>query len=125
LFINSKYGIPEYGNLSQGGTFRGSFKGESVFFSPWSIASFRFAPFVFSNIAVFSPYDSHTRLFTAVGGGLRTGSESLIFGTIELKGYYFPQRNLSNDRFRFDVSTNVRFKYKTQFVQKPDFIEIN
>lgn len=125
LFINSKYGISEYGNLDQGGTFRGVIKGESVFFSPWSVASFRFAPFVFSNIAVFSPYNSNTRLFTSIGGGLRTNNESLVFGTIELKAYFFPQKNLANDRYRFDISTNLRFKYRSQFVQRPDFIEIN
>ena len=125
LFINSKYGIREYGNLSQGGTFRGSMKAESVFFSPWSVAAFRFAPLIFSNIAVFSPYYSNTRIFTTIGAGLRTRNESLVFGTIELKGYFFPQKNLANDRFRFDLSANVRFKYKSQFVTRPDFIEIN
>ena len=125
LFINSKYGIPEYGNLQQGGTFRGTVKAESVFYSPWSIASFRFAPFLFSNMAVYSPYNSNTRLFTAIGGGLRTNNESLVFGTIELRGYFFPQKNLSNKQYSFDISTNVRFKYKSQFVQRPDFIEIN
>ncbi|MEO6820599.1 MAG: hypothetical protein ABI266_03520 [Ginsengibacter sp.] len=125
LFINSIYGIPQYGNLDQGGTFRGVLKAESVFFSPWSVASFRFAPFLFSNLAVYSPYYANTRLFSSLGGGLRTNNESLVFGTIELKAYFFPQKNLTNDRFRFDISTNVRFKYKTQFVQKPDFIEVN
>ncbi len=125
LYANSKFGLPEYGNNLLGGTLRTIAKAESVFFSPWSLASFRFAPFVFSNVSVFSPYLSNTRLFTSVGGGLRTRNESFVFGTIEIKGYYFPQKNFYNSNFSLDLSTNVIFKYNSQFVKKPDFIEIN
>jgi hypothetical protein len=122
--------LPEYGNevLSNervGGTLRSTAKVESEFFSPWSVVAFRFAPFVFSNVSVFSPYDYQTKVLSSVGGGIRTRNESFVFGTIELKGYYFPQKNFYNERFRFSLSTNVIFKYNTQFLKKPDFIQIN
>jgi hypothetical protein len=130
LFANSQFGLPEYGNevLNNervGGTLRSTAKVESEFFSPWSVVAFRFAPFVFSNVSVFSPYDYQTKVLSSVGGGIRTRNESFVFGTIELKGYYFPQGNFYNEHFRFSLSTNVIFKYNTQFVKKPDFIQIN
>ncbi|MEO6135125.1 MAG: hypothetical protein ABIP35_08235 [Ginsengibacter sp.] len=125
LFVNSKFGLPEFGNNYIGGTLRTTIKAESVFFSPWALASFQFAPFMFGNISVFSPYQSRTKVFHSLGAGIRTRNESFVFGTIELKGFYFPQKNFYNDNFRIELSTNVIFKYKTQLVKKPDFIEIN
>jgi hypothetical protein len=130
LFANSQFGMPQYGNEYDGidrvgGTLRTTAKAESEFFSPWSIVAFRFAPFVFSNVSVFSPYHSNTKVLTSVGGGIRTRNESFVFGTIELKGYYFPQKNFYNESFRFALSTNLIFKYNTQFVKKPDFIQVN
>lgn len=130
LFANSQFGMPQYGNEYMGtervgGTLRATAKAESEFFSPWSLVSFRVAPFVFSNVSVFSPYLSTTKILTSVGGGIRTRNESFVFGTIELKGYYFPQKNFYNESFRFELSTNLIFKYNTQFVKKPDFIQVN
>jgi hypothetical protein len=130
LFANSQYGMPEYGNdiadnQKIGGAFRSTAKVESEFFSPWSVVAFKFAPFVFTNLSVFSPYKYDAKLLSSIGGGIRTRNESLVFGTIELRGYYFPQQNFYNERFRFSLSTNVIFKYNTNFVKKPDFIQIN
>ncbi|MEO8720518.1 MAG: hypothetical protein ABI297_01590 [Ginsengibacter sp.] len=130
LFANSKFGMPEYGNEfvgseQVGGTFRTTAKAESEFFSPWSIVAFRFAPFVFSNVSLFSPYLTNTKILTSVGGGIRTRNESFVFGTIELRGYYFPQKNFYKENFRFSLSTNIIFKYNNQFVKKPDFIQVN
>lgn len=125
LFLQSSLGLPEFGNSLVGGTLRATVKAESVFYSPWSVASFRFAPFVFANTSVFSPYLSATNIYSSIGAGVRTRNESLIFGTFELKGYYFPGKNNYHESFRIDISTNVRFKYNPQLIRKPDFIKIN
>lgn len=130
LFANSQFGLPEYGseiidNQKTGGSLRSTAKIESEFFSPWSVVAFRFAPFVFGRVGVFSPYHYKTQVLSSLGGGIRTRNESLVFGTIELKAYYFPEKNFHNESFRFSISTNVIFKYNTQFVKKPDFIQIN
>ncbi|HSQ43722.1 MAG TPA: hypothetical protein VLM16_01920 [Ginsengibacter sp.] len=128
LYIDSKYGLPEFRNGPAGGSLRTSLKAESVFYSPWHLESFRFAPFVFSNAGLFTPYNSpinSSSIFTIVGGGLRTRNESLIFGTLELKGYYFLKKNVYNENWRVDVSTDITFKYNTQLVRKPDFIQVN
>lgn len=125
LYLNSQFGLPEFGRNDIGGTLRATAKAESVFFSPWSLAAFRFAPFVFSNVSVFSPYLSKTKVYTSLGGGLRTRNESFVFGTIEIKGFYFPQKNFHNSSYSLELTTNVIFKYNSQFVKKPDFIQIN
>ncbi len=125
LLLQSKYGLPEFGSNNIGGTLRATVKTESVFFSPWSLASFRFAPFVFVNTSIFSPYLSATHIYSSIGGGIRTRNESLIFGTLELRGYYFPGKNSHNESFNFDISTDITFKYNRQLIRKPDFIQIN
>ena len=125
LRLNSKFGLPQYGENFEGGSLRASARAESVFFSPWVLAAFRFAPFVFANVSVFAPYKKDAGIYESLGAGMRTRNESFVFGTIELKGYYFPKKNFYNDYFRVELSTNVIFKYKSQLVSRPDFIEIN
>jgi len=128
LYFDSKFGLSEYKIGDVGGSLRATIKAESVFFSPWSIASFRFAPFIFGNSGLFTPYNSRlsiSNIYTTVGAGLRTRNESLIFGTFEFKGYYFLKKNFFNESYRFDISTNITFKNNTQLVQRPDFIEVN
>ncbi len=125
LLLNSQYGLPEYGNRLIGGTLRATAKVESVFFSPWSVAAFSFAPFVFFHTSIFSPYLSNAHLYSSIGGGLRIRNESLIFGTFEIKGFYFPSKNYYKESFRLDIATDLRFKYNPQLINKPDFIQIN
>lgn len=125
LFAYSQFAFPEYGIDKNGGNFRITAKAESAFFSPWTLLSFKFAPFVFGNAGVFSPYASPTKVLSAVGGGIRTRNESFVFGTIELRGFYFPRKNSLDESFRFTLSTNVIFKYNSEFVKKPDFIQVN
>lgn len=125
LLLESKFGLPEYGHRDIGGTLRATVKAESVFFSPLSIASFRFAPFVFANTSLFSPYLSDAHIYSSIGAGIRSRNESLVFGTFELKGYFFPGKNYYHESFRFDISTDIRFKFDAQLIRKPDFIQIN
>lgn len=128
LYLQSSYGLPEFSNGNVGGNFRGTVKAESVFYTPLSIAAFKFAPFVFANSTLFTPVEkafNQSDLYTSLGGGLRTRNESLIFGTLEFKAFYFPQKNFYNKRFRFEFSSNLKFKYNSIFVRKPDFVNLN
>jgi len=125
LFVNSKFGFPEYGNQKIGGDLRISGKIESAFFSPWSLAGFQFAPLLFSNITLFTPYKYDAKVYSSIGAGIRTRNESLIFGTIDLRGFYFPQGNYYGDHFGVELSTNIIFKKDNEFIKKPDFIEVN
>ncbi len=139
LYIDSKYALPAFRNGNVGGSLRATAKVESVFYSPWTLAAFKFAPFVFGDAGLFNPNlppapnagpvinqpSNISNIYTLVGGGLRTRNENLIFGTLELRGYYFLKKNIYNENWRVDISTNITFKYSSQLAQRPDFIEVN
>jgi hypothetical protein len=129
LFLESQFGLPE---LRTGkrveGEIRTTLKGESVFFSPWTLANFRFAPFVFGNLSLLTPDKqklSKSDLYSSIGAGLRSRNESLIFGTLEFKAYYFPRKNYYGDSYRIETSTNIKFKYNRQFIKRPEIILVN
>lgn len=129
LFLDSQYGLYEFSNDSLfAGDFRAIVRAESVFFTNWGLIGFKFAPFVFGNAAIMggpAPKAFGRQFFPSVGGGLRTRNESLIFGTLEFRGFYFPTGNFYNKRFRFEFTANLKFKYNQQQIRKPDFIQFN
>jgi gas vesicle protein len=123
-----RYGLHDFKNDNISGNIRLSAKAESVFFSPWSLFYFKFAPFVFGSATLFKPTDPNpqeTELFTAIGGGMRTRNEALIFGTIELKGAFFPKKDFLGNSYRISFNTNLRFKYDQNFIKRPEFIQVN
>lgn len=129
LRLESEYGLRELKNNNQLGDFRLTLKGESVFFSPWSVLLFRFAPFVFANGSYFNLKSennkSDPKIYASIGAGVRIRNESLIFGTTEFRGMYFPRKNFQNESWRVEVNTNIRFKYNQQFIKRPEFVSIN
>lgn len=128
LFIKNGFGLPEFDNGELPGDTRITLKTETVFFSPWSFINFRFAPFVFANGALFTPEGvrfKDSKLISSVGGGIRTRNEALIFGTLELKAYYFPRKNFLNESYRIEFNSNVRFRYNRQFIKRPEFVNVN
>ena len=125
LFLRSEFGLPYYNYGAQNADFRGTVKWESVFFNINKFWGFRFAPFLFGDVCVINPINkpfSKSELYSAWGGGIRTGNENLIFGTIELKGYIFPRPINGMKGWKVEVSTNLRFKYNNIFIKKPDFV---
>lgn len=129
LSLESSFGLPEYRNSGiVGGVFRSTVKGESVFFSPYSFINFHFAPFLFGNLSLLTPPNESfgkSDIYSSVGAGIRTRNESLIFGTFEIKAFYFPRRNFYNESWRFETSTNIKFKYNSQFIKRPEIINVN
>ncbi len=127
LLLESEFGLPEFRNGFVWGNVRATLKAESVFYAPGTFMFFRFAPFVFYNSSYFKARDKDAsgKLFTSVGAGVRTRNESLIFGTLELKAYYFPRKNFNNGNYHIVFSSNLKFKYNTQDIKRPEFIRIN
>jgi hypothetical protein len=129
LFLQSQYGLQEYKNdRILGGDLRATVKTESVYFSPWSFLHFRFAPFAFGNISWIRPTalsPSDRKIYSSIGAGVRTRNESLVFGTIELKGFYFPGKNYYNKNWEVQLNTNVKFKYNRQLIKRPELIQVN
>ncbi|MCW3073260.1 MAG: hypothetical protein JWP69_329 [Flaviaesturariibacter sp.] len=128
LFVESHYGLTGYKNDNLAGDTRITLKAESVFFSPWMLAYFRLAPFGFATGSLFrasgEPVHKH-KLYSSVGGGLRIQNESLVFGTIEIKGAYFPNPDFEGRGWRVEIGTNIRFRYNKEFIKRPELVGVN
>lgn len=128
LLIYSNYGIPQLNKEQIKGGTRISGNWESVLYSAKTIYGFKSSPFVFANITYIKAIDEFKKnggIFTAVGTGTRIRNENLIFGTIELKCFYLPRTDLQVSPWNFSFITNLKYKYNSTIIQKPDFVEIN
>ena len=124
LFLESQNGLSDYNNEYLPGHLRMVLKMESVFFSPLSVAFFRFAPFVFGNLALFKTALTQ-RTVPMLGGGLRCRNESLVLGTMELRGTYFLKQDLTGTSYSIGVRSNLRYRYNQNFIKKPGFVQVN
>jgi hypothetical protein len=129
LLLQSDFGVREWrSDTLMAGDTRITLKAESVFFTPWELAKFQFAPFVFANLCLFTPPEekfSHSQWYNSIGAGVRTRNESLVFQTMEFRAFYFPNGNLLGDHWRLEFNSNVRFTYSRLFEKKPSFVNVN
>ncbi len=128
LRLNSEFGLRRFSADSLVGNKRLGIHAESVLFTPLTVLGFRFAPLVFADMAMIAPKNQNLfnqQAYFALGGGIRTRNENLVFGTIELRFYYFPVVTEGLDPFRLTLSSNLQVKYSSGFVKKPAFIRYN
>ena len=128
LLINSIYGIPQLNKERIKGGTRIAANWESIWYNQRPFFGFKKAPFVFGNLTYIRTIGDPISLgdiYSSVGGGIRIRNENLIFGTIELKGYYFPRTALQLSPWNISLITNIRFKYNSSIINKPDFVAIN
>jgi hypothetical protein len=103
-------------------------RNETTVFTRHHLLGFRLAPFMSLEAAYFERNENEVirrNLYWGTTGGLRVRNENLIFGTIELRAFYFPTTVAGVDRFSFRVTTNVRIKYTGVFVRPPGFVVYN
>ena len=128
LFLRSDFGLPYFQNGITKSDERATLKLETDFYNLNKILGFRCAPFLFSDFCFLKPSNqplSKTDGYSAVGGGLRVRNENLVFGTIELKVFYFPRTIDGMNPWKVDLLTKVRFKFNSNFIRKPNFIVAN
>ena len=128
LLLRSNFGLPYFVNGPIRADQRVTLKLESVFYNLNKILGFRFAPFVFGDISFLKPTKksiAYNEGYSAIGAGIRTRNESLVFETIELKGYFFPRVTEGMKNWKIDFTTKLRFKFNSSFIKKPDFIRAN
>ena len=124
LGINNEFGIQKFNTDSVLGLQRLTLGMETTFYTQWQLLGFKMALFSFGKASLFGP--QHVALlqgdiYSAVGGGFRMRNENLIFGTIEGRFTWFP-RTLDNvDNIKIILSSNLRFKFPSSFVQAPWF----
>ena len=132
LILQSGYGLPYIKTDSLNyieADSRATFKLESAFFNLRRFLGFRFAPFAFAEFSFLRPLidPTHkTQGYSALGAGIRTRNENLVLGTVELRGYYFPRVTATEmSKWKVKFTTNLRFKYNSTLVSKPDFAGSN
>ena len=128
LYLNNSFGLPYFSNGTLKSDLRATVKVESVFYNTTKILGFRFAPFFFSDAILLKPSKmnlNRSDIFTAFGGGVRTRNENLVFGTIELRAYYFPRLNGNMNPWKIELNSNIRFKFRSSFISRPDFVNAN
>lgn len=130
LRIDNEFGIERFRSDSAIGTQRLGLSFETVVYIRPTLLGFHFAPFAFADMAMVAPQHSvlvRQKPYFGLGGGLRTRNENLIFGTIELRLYYFPRIPEEEDfsKFRIRLSSNLRVKYSSSFVKAPSLIRYN
>ena len=128
LRLSSDFGIPQLNNPELKASTRFTFNAESVFYNTWKFLGFSFAPFTFTNISFLKPIGQILEkgdLYTAIGGGVRTRNENLVFGTLELKAYYYPRTTGTMNQWNITFNTDLRFKYVSQLFKRPDFVVVN
>jgi len=129
LFLISEFGLPYFRTGYIEGNFRSTIKGEFVFFNLQKVLGFRFAPFVFGGTTLITPVNQvfdKTLGYTAYGGGFRTRNESLVLGTVEVKGYFLTRKTHPEMKnWKVDISTNLKFKTNSTFIKRPDFVNSN
>ena len=128
LLINSIYGIPQLNRERIRGGTRITANWESIWYNSRTFFGFRKAPFIFANLTYIRTVSEPIKngdIYSALGGGIRVRNENLILGTIELKGFYFPRTNLQLSPFNISLLANIRFKYNSSLIEKPDFVVIN
>lgn len=128
LRLTSIFGIPELNTNTVRASTRVSANCESVFYNTTKTFGFSFAPFVFTNITylktIGQDFDKGD-IYTSFGTGVRTRNENLVFGTMELKLYYYPRTTGRMTPWNLTFNTGLRFKYNSQLLRKPDFIQVN
>ena len=127
LRLNSTYGLPFF-RYPGPSDLRTTAKAEAVFFNMRKFWGFRLAPFIFADVSVLTPTAQglkNSQFYSDFGVGVRTRNENLTFGTMELRGYYYPRTLPGMKNYRIEVGTNIRFKYISTFITKPDFVVPN
>lgn len=130
LRIDNDFGIQRFRSDSAIGTQRLGLSFETVVYIRPTLLGFHFAPFAFADMAMVAPQYAvliRQKPYFGIGGGVRTRNENLIFGTVELRMFYFPRVPLNENlsKFKIRLSSNLRVKYSSSFVKAPALIRYN
>ena len=128
LTIDNTFGVRGFLSDSVYGTRRLSLQMETEFYLKAKLFGFKFAPFPYGDLTLITPENSpysKSSLYSSVGGGVRARNENLVFQTIELRAYYFPIAPVNMKGFKVILTTNVRFRYSSNFITAPDVVQLN
>ena len=128
LQINNSLGLRYFSADTLRGTQRFSLYTESFFFAKYKLFGFQLAPFIFIDGSMLKPEGKPfftSDIYTGIGGGLRTRNVNLVFGTAEVRFVYFPRKAQDTNSFKISFSSEIRFRYNSNYIRPPDIIQLN
>ena len=127
LSINNFFGLRYFTDDSIRGNQRITLHSETISFINYKLFGFKFSPFVFTDITGLTPEKDFekTGWYYGIGGGLRMRNENLVFRTTELRLVYFPRKGKQSNSFTAYFRINIQFRYNSNYVRKPDIIQLN
>ncbi len=128
LRLSSIYGVPLLRNPETKSSGRYTINAETVFYNTWKFFGFSFAPFGFTNISFLKDlgqFNFKGDFYGAFGAGVRTRNENLVFGTMEMKAYYFPKIINNMSPWNLTLSTELKYRYTTTLIHRPELTQVN
>ncbi len=128
LRIDNFYGLRGFLSDSASGAKRFSMQLETEFYLRYKFFGFQFAPFPYGDLTVLTPANSplsKSSLYTSLGGGVRARNENLVFETIEMRAYFFPDAPKDMRGFKVIVNANIKYRYSSNFITPPDVVQLN
>ncbi|WP_246022394.1 BamA/TamA family outer membrane protein [Filimonas effusa] len=128
LRIDNAFGIRYFSSDSILGNKRFSVHSETFFFLPYKFFGFKFAPFFFGDASLLTPEArdlKKSELYYFIGGGVRTRNENFVFGTIELRGVYYPKTLPYTSQFKIMINSSLNFRYNSTYIKAPGIIQLN
>ncbi len=128
LRIDNTYGIREFLSDSAYGSRRISLQLETPFYLKYKVLGFQFAPFPYADFSLLQPGGqpfNKVSLYSGVGGGVRTRNENLVFGTIELRAFYYPVTPDGVKGFKIILNSELQYRYNSNFIRQPDYVQLN
>ncbi len=128
LSLNSPFGVRYFRTDSVLGEQRLSLQTETITFANYKLFGFKFSPFASVGITAITPEKNaieKSAWYYGLGGGVRTRNENLVFKTVEFRFIYFPNTAYGTPRFLARITSNIQFRYNTNYVHKPEIIQLN
>ena len=108
------------------GTQRFSIKLESVVFSPYYLAGFRFVFYGFADLGFISASTEaifNREMYSGIGVGIRIRNENLSFRTIQIRLAYYPILPPYVTASMFDISGETYYRPRSFNFDKPDLLD--
>lgn len=126
LNINNQNGIRGFEHDSAIGNQKLTLNYETVCFTPYYLAGFRFAFFAFADLAyVGQTYKSifDNPLYSGFGMGIRFRNERFVFKTFQIRFAYYPLLSKRASGELFNLSDESRFRPSDLTVKSPEILQ--
>ena len=126
LDVNDFSGVHGFVNDSARGTQKLIINWETVSFTPFYLAGFRFAVFGFADFAYIGStlqWVFKNTLYSGFGFGIRMRNERFVFKTFQIRFAYYPNMTKRANGDAFTLSQEWRFKPNDMNVKSPEIVK--